>query len=58
MHIFMKANVLEIWLATQNKYEAPSTDIGTWTDAQKAVASNNAKDMNVLFCSLNKNEFS
>ena len=32
--------------------------MNTWTDAQKTTASNNAKTMNVLFCSLDKNEFS
>ena len=30
----------------------------TWTEAQKTAASNNANAMNVLFCSLDKNEFS
>ena len=54
----MEENSLEIWLATQDKYEAPSTAMNTWNDAQKTAASNNAKAMNVLFCSLDKNDFS
>ena len=32
---FMEANGLEIWLATQNKYEAPNMAMNTWNDAQK-----------------------
>ena len=58
MRIFMEANGLEIWSATQDKYEAPTTAMNTWTDAQKTLASNNPKAMNFLFYSLDKNEFS
>ena len=54
----MEANGLEILSATQNKYEAPDTAMNIWNDPQKNIASNNAKAMNVLFCSLDKNEFS
>ena len=58
IRIFMEANSLEIWFATQNKNEAPTTEMTTWTEAQKTASFNNAKAMNVLFCSLDKNEFS
>lgn len=31
----MEASGLEIWDATQNKYELPTTELSTWTDAKK-----------------------
>ena len=58
MKVFMESNGLDIWLATQIQYESPTTESNTWTDAQKTAASNNAKAMNVLYCSLDENEFS
>ena len=58
MKVFMESSGLDIWLATQIQYEPPTTEVSTWTDAQKTAASNNAKTMNVLYCSLDKNEFS
>ena len=49
VRIFIEGNGSEIWSATQDKYEAPTTAMNTWNDAQNTAASNNAKAMNVLF---------
>ena len=58
MRVFMESSGLEIWQATQVKYEKPTTEVSTWTDNQKTAASNNYKSMNILYCALDKNEFS
>ena len=42
---------------TQTKYTQPTTEFSTWTTQQVALAENDSKAMNILFCSLDKNEF-
>jgi len=49
MCIFMESNSLDIWETVKTKYEAPTTERNVWTEAQKTLAGNNAKAMNVLF---------
>jgi len=58
MRVFMESSGFDIWQSTQTQYVAPTTEVNTWTDAQKTNASNNSKAMNVLYCALDKNEFS
>ena len=42
---------------TQIEYVELSTNFAQWTTEKKTVAQNNSKAMNILFCSLDRNEF-
>jgi len=57
MKIYLQSIGLETWNATQVEYVEPTTAFTTWTTEQKTVAQNNSKAMNILFCSLDRNEF-
>ena len=57
MKIYLQSISLETWNMTQTEYTEPTTDFAQWTTVQREVAQNNSKAMNILFCSLDRNEF-
>ena len=57
MKIYLQSVGLDTWNITQTKYIEPTTDFSQWTPEQNGVAQNNSKAMNILFCSLDRNEF-
>ena len=57
MKIYLRCVGLDTWNITQTEYSEPTTDFAQWTAEQKTAAQNNSKEMNILFCSLDKNEF-
>ena len=57
MKIYLQSIGLDTWNITQTEYSEPTTDFAQWTAEQKTVAQNNSKAMNILFCSLDRNEF-
>ena len=57
MKIYLQSIGLETWNITQTEYSEPTTNFATWTAEQKTVAQHNSKAMNILFCSLDRNEF-
>ena len=57
MRIFMQACSFESWNITQTEYTIPTTEYASWSNSQKIDTTHNAKAMNMLFCSLDRNEF-
>ena len=57
MKIYFQSIGLNTWNITKTEYSEPTTDFTQWTAEQKTVAQNNYKAMNILFCSLDRNEF-
>ena len=57
MKFFLQSVGLDTWNVTQTEYSEPTIDFAQWTAEQKTVAQNNSKAMNILFCSLDRNEF-
>ena len=57
MRIFMQACSFESWNITHTEYTIPTTEYSTWSNSQKIDATHNAKAINMLFCSLDRNEF-
>ena len=57
MKIYLQSLGLDVWNITQTEYTEPQTRVEQWTADQKTVALNNSEAMNILFCSLDKNEF-
>ena len=57
MKIYLQSIGLDTWNITQTEYSEPTTNFAQWTTEQKTIAQNNSKAMNILFCSLDRNEF-
>ena len=57
MKIYLQSISLDTWNMTQTEYVEPTIDFAQWTTEQKTVAQHNSKAMNILFCSLDRNEF-
>src|SRR5436853_4543675 len=57
MRIYLLSLSLDIWKVVNLAYTAPTTPVAQWTNDEKKLVQTNAKAMNALFCSLNKNEF-
>src|SRR5574338_505254 len=57
MKIYLQYVGLDTWNITQTEYSEPTTNFAQWTTEQKTVVQNNSKGMNILFCSLERNEF-
>ena len=57
MKIYLQSIGLDTWNITQTEYTEPTTNFAQWTAEEKIIAQNNSKAMNILFCSLNRNEF-
>ena len=57
MKIYLQSIGLDTWNIIQTEYSEPTTDFAQWTAEQKTVAQNNSKAVNILFCSLDRNEF-
>ena len=57
MKIYLQSLGLDVWKITQTEYTEPETSYEQWTADQKTIALNNSKAMNILFCSLDRNEF-
>ena len=57
MKIYLQSIGLDTWNITQTEYSVRIIDFAQWTAEQKSVAQNNSKAINILFCSLDRNEF-
>ena len=57
MKIYLQSIGLDTWNITQTEYTEPTTNFAQWTAEEKIIAQNNSKAMNILFCSLDRNEF-
>ena len=57
MKKYLQSVGLDTWNITQTEYSEPTTAFAQWTVEQKTIAQNNSKAMNILFCSLDRNEF-
>ena len=57
MKIYLQSIGFNTWNITQTEYSEPTTNFAQLTSKQKTIAQNNSKAMNILFCSLDRNEF-
>ena len=57
MMIYLQSLNFELWNVVNNKYSPSSTDFSIWDKITKKKVNLNAKTMNALYCSLDKNEF-
>ena len=57
MKIYLQSIGLDTWNITQTEYTEPTTNFAQWTTDEKIIAQNNSKAMNILFRSLDRNEF-
>ena len=57
MRVFLISMNLDLWNIVENGFQLPSKPINEWSDLEKKYFSLNAKAMNALFYTLDKNEF-
>ena len=57
MKIYLQSIGLYTWNIKKTEYTEPTTNFAQWTTEGKIIAQNNSKAMNILFCSLDRNEF-
>ncbi|CAL9121338.1 unnamed protein product [Musa textilis] len=57
MRVFLLSMNLDLWNIVENGFQLPSKSTNELSDLEKRSFSLNAKAMNALFCSLDKNEF-
>jgi len=57
MKIYLQSIGLDIWNVTQTAYTEPTTEFAQCTAEQMTVYQSNSKARNILFCSLDRNEF-
>ncbi|CAL9078428.1 unnamed protein product [Musa textilis] len=57
MRVFLISLDLNLWNIIENNFQLLSKSMNEWLDLERKSFSLNGKAMNVLFCTLNKNEF-
>src|SRR5438270_11362154 len=57
MRIYLQSFNLEIWQIVKSAYTPPTTPVSQWTNEVKKSMQTNAKAINALFCTLERNEF-
>ena len=58
MRIFLIYMDFELWNIVENGFQKSFLPMNDWNELEKKTFSLNAKTTNVLFCALDKNEFS
>ena len=57
MRVFLLSLNLNLWHIVESSFQMSALPMNHWNDLEKKTFSLNAKAMNALFCTLDKNEF-